>query len=52
LFSGWDIAIVYKIVSYSLFLPIIFSITYYKEPLTPKKIIAFILTVVSIWLFI
>lgn len=50
--QGWDLAIVYKILSYSLFFPIIFSILYYKEPLTPRKILAFILTVVSIWLFI
>lgn len=52
IYSGWDIAIIYKIISYSLFLPIIFSIIYYKEPLTPKKIIAFILTILSIGLFI
>jgi len=52
IFEWWDIAIIYKIISYWLFFPIIFSILYYKEPLTPKKIIAFILTVVSIWLFI
>jgi len=48
----WDIAIVYKIISYSLFIPIIFSIIYYKEPVTWKKMIAFVLTILSIALFI
>lgn len=52
IFSGWDIAIIYKIISYSLFLPVIFSIVYYKESITPKKVIAFILTIISVGLFI
>ena len=52
IYLGWDIAIVYKIISYSLFFPIIFSIIYYKEEITLKKIIAFILTVISIFLFV
>jgi uncharacterized membrane protein len=50
--AGWDIAIVYKIISYSLFFPIIFSIIFYKEELTIKRIIAFILTIISIFLFV
>jgi uncharacterized membrane protein len=29
-----DVAIVYKVISYSLFIPIIFSIIYYKEKVT------------------
>ncbi len=52
IYSGWDIAIIYKIISYSLFFPIIFSILYYREPLTLRKIIAFILTIISVGLFI
>lgn len=49
---GWDISIVFKIMSYSLFWPIIFSIIFYKEKVTLKKIIAFILTIISIFLFV
>lgn len=52
IYAGWDIAIIYKIISYSLFFPIIFSIIYYKEPITTKKIIAFVLTIISVGLFI
>jgi hypothetical protein len=51
-FVWWDLAIVYKIISYSLFIPIILSIIFYKEPITPKKLLAFGLTVLSILLFI
>jgi len=50
--SGGDVAIVYKIISYSLFIPIILSIIVYKEKVTTKKVLAFILTVFSILLFI
>lgn len=50
-FKEWDLAIVYKIISYSLFIPIILSVIFYKEKVTPKKILAFILTVISIWFF-
>ena len=52
LMAGWDVAIVYKIISYSLFIPIILSIIFYKEKITPNKIFAFILTIASIWLFV
>lgn len=52
LISGWDVAVVYKIISYSLFIPIILSIIFYKEKVTVNKIFAFILTVASIWLFV
>lgn len=48
----WDVAIVYKIISYSLFIPIILSIIFYKEKITIKKLLAFILTIASIWLFV
>ncbi len=47
-----DLGIVYKIQSYALFVPIILSIFYYKEKLTIKKIIAFILTMISLWFFL
>jgi len=49
---GWDLAIVYKIISYSLFIPIILSIIFYAEQVTWKKLLAFWLTFVSIFLFI
>lgn len=49
---GWDLAIVYKIISYSLFIPIILSIIIYKEQVGIKKMIAFVLTLISIFLFI
>lgn len=48
----WDVAIVYKIMSYSIFIPIILSIIFYWEKLTPKKFFAFILTIISIALFV
>ena len=51
-FIWWDLAIVYKIISYSLFIPIILSIIFYKEQVSSKKLIAFALTVLSIFLFI
>lgn len=51
-YLGGDLAIVYKIISYSLFIPIILSIVIYREQLTFKKLCAFALTVISIFLFI
>jgi uncharacterized membrane protein len=51
--DGWgDVAIVYKIISYSLFIPIILSVIFYKEKITLKKALAFILTIASIGLFV
>jgi uncharacterized membrane protein len=57
LFSIWsfetgDLAVVYKVMSYSIFIPIILSIIFYKEKVNLKQIIAFILTIVSLWFFI
>lgn len=49
---GGDLAIVYKIISYSLFIPIVLSIIFYKEKVTFKKFIAFGLTIISIFLFL
>ena len=51
-YSLSDLWIVYKIQSYALFIPIFLSILFYDEQLTPKKIIAFILTMISLWFFI
>jgi uncharacterized membrane protein len=51
-FQQWDVAIVYKIISYSLFIPIILSVIFYKEKITVKKWVAFLLTIVSILLFV
>ena len=48
----WDLAIVYKIISYWLFIPIILSVIFYKEKITLKKLLAFILTIASIGLFV
>lgn len=48
----WDLAIVYKILSYSLFIPIILSVIFYKEKIWIRQILAFILTVISIMLFV
>ncbi|NQZ84946.1 MAG: EamA family transporter [Nanoarchaeales archaeon] len=46
-----NLAIVYKTISYSLFIPVVLSIIVYKEKVDFKKVIAFVLTVVSIYLF-
>lgn len=45
-------AVVYKIFSYEIFIPIILSIIFYKEKITIRKLIAIILTVVSLLFFI
>ena len=47
----WNLALVYKVISYSLFIPIILSIIFYKEKITLKKLFAFALTIISIFLF-
>ena len=47
-----NVAIVYKIFSFELFIPIILSIIFFKEKVNYKKIIAFILTIISILFFI
>lgn len=49
---GWDVSIVYKVFSYSLFVTIILSMIFYKESITWKKILAFALTIISVWLFV
>ncbi len=51
-YSLWDLWISYKILSYSMFIPIIGSILFFWEKLTWKKWLAFALTIVSLWFFI
>ncbi len=48
----WPLSLSYKILSYSLIVPIILSIILYKEKITKRKLIAFVLTIVSLGLFI
>ena len=47
-----NLAVVYKIISYSIFITIFLSIIFYKEKINLRKIIAFILTIISIWFFL
>ena len=42
----------YKMISYSLFVPVILSLIIYKEEISKKKIFAIFLTIVSVTLFI
>ncbi len=48
----WPLSLWYKILSYSLIVPIILSIILYKDPIDTKRIIAFVLTLISLALFI
>jgi uncharacterized membrane protein len=48
----FNTTVIYKIYSFEIFIPIILSFIFYKEKLTLRKIIAFILTFVSIWFFL
>ena len=50
-FELGNLGAVYKIMSYSLFIPIILSIIFYKEKVTLRKSFAFVLTIISIYLF-
>ncbi len=52
IYLNWPLSLSYKILSYSLIVPIILSIIFYKDKITKKKIIAFALTLISLWLFI
>ena len=51
-YSLHTISIIYKIFSFEIFIPIILSIIIYKEKISLRKIIAFILTIISIWFFL
>ena len=48
----YSFAIVYKVFSFEIFIPIILSVIFYKEKITLRKIIAFVLTISSIWFFL
>lgn len=48
----WTLSLSYKILSYSLFIPVILSLIIYKEELNKKKIFAIALTIISVSLFI
>jgi drug/metabolite transporter (DMT)-like permease len=52
LFLWADLWIAYKIQSYSIFVPIIFSVIFYEERITRKKLLAIVLATVSLWFFI
>ena len=47
-----DLGIAYKIQSYSIFIPIFLSIIIYDEKINTKKLVAFLLTILSLWFFI
>ncbi len=47
-FNG-PVGIVLKIIGYSIFIPIILSMIFYREKLSIKKWIAFVLTIISIY---
>ncbi len=46
------IGIIYKVVAYSMFIPIVLSMLFYKEEINKKKFIGIILAIFSIFLFI
>lgn len=51
MFLLWPLSLSYKILSYSLAIPIILSVIFYKEKLTQTRIIAFGLTILSLLFF-
>ena len=51
IYSLWPLSISYKILSYSLAVPIVLSIIFHNEKLTKKRIIAFSLTAISLLFF-
>ncbi len=48
----WTLSLSYKILSYSLIIPILLSILFLWEPINKTRIFAFWLTVISIFLFL
>lgn len=50
--EGINLAILSKMTSYSIFIPIFLSALIYKEKITLRKSLAFILTIISLWLFL
>ena len=51
-FIEGSLSIVYKIISYSIFIPILLSVIFYKEKITIRKTFAFALTIISLWFFL
>ncbi len=47
--AGWNVSVVTKIYAYSLFVPIFLSVIFSWEKVTYKKVIAFFLTVMSLY---
>ena len=52
IYLNWPLSLSYKILSYSLIVPIVLSIIFYKDKITKRKIVAFLLTLISLGLFI
>lgn len=50
-YSLGNMAIVYKIFSYSLIVPVGLTMFVYREKISFKKLFAFVLTIFSLWLF-
>lgn len=50
-YSLWNLSISYKILSYSVIIPIILSIIFFREKITKKRLLAFLLTLISLFLF-
>ena len=48
----WTLSLSYKMISYSLFVPVLLSLIVYREEISKKKIFAILLTVLSVTLFI
>ncbi len=48
----WPLSLGYKMLSYSLMVPIMLSILFLWDPIDKRRIIAFILTIMSIFLFL
>lgn len=48
----WPLSLGYKMISYSLIVPILLSVIFLKEPIDKTRILAFGLTLISIFLFI
>ena len=48
----WTLSLSYKMLSYSLIIPILLSILFLWEPVDKKRLIAFWLTIISIFLFL
>jgi uncharacterized membrane protein len=49
---GADLGIAYKVLSYSILIPIMLAILFYKEKVNKKKVVAFVLTIISLWFFV